>query len=152
MTETMVKAIGNHSEFFFIALAPIESEDHIIPLIDLFDCVLLYLVGVISSVHIILRSSFSSGCCYIECSHIILLNGNEKFLDFSLLRTVKICNNLNLNHLKTILCKYLSHHLHHQRDQNYRNIKVVLQVKHNRSHQKHQLTVYFVYHASHRRQ
>ena len=47
--------------------APIESENHILPLIDLFDCVLLYLVGVhsslvISSLHIILWSSFSSIC------------------------------------------------------------------------------------------
>ena len=136
----MVKAIGNHSEFFFIALAPIVSENHILPLIDLFDCVLLYLVGVISSVHIILRSSFSSSCCYIECSHIILLNGNKKFLDFSFLRTVKICNNLNLNHLKTILYKYLSHHLYYQRDHKNRNIKVAIHVKHHHSHQKHQLT------------
>ena len=136
----MVKAIGNHSEFFFIALAPIVSENHILPLIDLFDCVLLYLVGVISSVHIILRSSFSSSCCYIECSHIILLNGNEKFLDFSFLRTVKICNNSNLKHLKTILYKYLSHHLFYQRDHKNRNIKVTIHVKHHHSHQKHQLT------------
>ena len=110
----MVKAIGNHSEFFFIALAPIVSENHILPLIDLFDCVLLYLVGVISSAHIILRSSFSSGCCYIECSYFILLNGIEKFWVISYLRAVKICNNLNLKHLKTILYKYLSHHLYYQ--------------------------------------
>ena len=107
-------------------LATIQSENHILSLINLFDCVLLYLVAVISSVHIILRSSFSSGCCYIECSHIILLNGNEKFLDFSFLRTVKICNNLNLNHLKTILCKYLSHHLHQQPQSSKASVDLLL--------------------------